>query len=59
MSTELRARTAELQKLRDERVSLELASDRVRLAGQLDGLLQVRLGQLTAAAESGHGPRSR
>jgi len=53
MSAELRARTAELGQLRDQRVSLELSSDRVRLSGELDSLLQERLGQLTAAAESG------
>jgi signal transduction histidine kinase len=53
MSAELRARTAELRELRDQRVSLELSSDRVRLSGELDSLLQERLAQLTAAAESG------
>jgi signal transduction histidine kinase len=53
MSTELKARTVELQQLRDERVALEVASDRTRLSHQLDGLLQERLGQLTTAAESG------
>lgn len=53
MSAELRARTAELQQLRDDRVALELTNDRVRLAGELDGLLQERLDQLTTAAESG------
>ncbi len=53
MSTELRARTVELQRLRDERVALELSSDRVRLSHQLDGLLQERLSQLTSAADSG------
>ncbi|SDP41469.1 Signal transduction histidine kinase [Pedococcus dokdonensis] len=53
MSAELRARTVELRQLRDERVALELADDRVRLSGQLDGLLQRRLGQLTTAAEAG------
>jgi signal transduction histidine kinase len=53
MSTELTARTVQLQQLRDERVALELASDRVRLSHQLDGLLQERLGQLTSAADSG------
>jgi signal transduction histidine kinase len=53
MSTELKARTVELQQLRDERVALELAGDRVRLSHQLDGLLQERLGQLTTAADSG------
>ncbi len=55
MSVELRARTVELQRLRDERVSLKVTSDRVRLSQQLDGLLRDRLGQLTAAADSGHG----
>jgi signal transduction histidine kinase len=60
MSSELKARTLELQRLRDERVALELATDRVRLSQQLDGLLQERLGQLTAAADSGRdlGPES-
>ncbi len=53
MSTELRARTAALQQLRDQRVALEVADDRARLSHQLDGLLQERLGQLAAAAESG------
>jgi glucose-6-phosphate-specific signal transduction histidine kinase len=53
MSAELKARTVELQELRDERVALELAGDRVRLSHELDGLLQERLGQLTTAAESG------
>src|SRR3954453_8902266 len=53
MSRELEARTAQLQELRDERVALELTSDRVRLSRELDGLLQERLGQLTTAADSG------
>lgn len=53
MVTELRARTVELQRLRDERVALEVAGDRARLSHQLDGLLQERLGQLTSAADSG------
>ena len=57
MSTELKARTVELQRLRDERVALELSSDRVRLSQELDGLLQERLSQLTTAADSGPGPR--
>jgi signal transduction histidine kinase len=53
MSTELRAHTVELQRLRDERVALELSSDRVRLSQTLDGLLQERLSQLTSASDSG------
>jgi signal transduction histidine kinase len=55
MSVELRASTVELQQLRDERVALQLTGDRVRLSRQLDGLLQERLGQLTAAADSSEG----
>jgi hypothetical protein len=53
LSKQLRARTLELRQLRDERVALEVADDRLRLSQQLDGLLQERLGQLTSAAESG------
>ncbi len=53
MSVELRARTVELQQLRDARVAAEVAGDRARLSRELDGLLQERLGQLTTAAESG------
>jgi len=53
MSAELKARSVELQELRDKRVALEVAGDRVRLSHQLDGLLQERLGQLTTAADSG------
>ncbi len=53
MSEVLEARTVELQQLRDERVTLEVADDRARLSRQLDGLLQERLGQLATAAESG------
>ncbi|MEP7091432.1 MAG: hypothetical protein ABI776_15135 [Nocardioidaceae bacterium] len=53
LSTELTARTLQLRELRDKRVALEVASDRVRLSHQLDELLQERLGQLSMAAESG------
>jgi signal transduction histidine kinase len=55
LGTELEARTVELQRLRDERVALEVSTDRARLSQQLDGLLQERLGQLTTAADSGGG----
>jgi signal transduction histidine kinase len=55
LSAELRARNAELRRLRDERASLEIASDRARLSQELDGLLQVRLEQLGRAAESAEG----
>jgi signal transduction histidine kinase len=53
MSAELRDRTEELRQLRDQRVALELSSDRVRLSGELDSLLHDRLRQLTVDAESG------
>jgi hypothetical protein len=53
LSGELTARTLEIRQLRDERIRLEVAGDRVRLSSQLDGLLQERLGQLTTAADSG------
>lgn len=53
MSTELKARTVELQQLRDERAALEVAGDRAQLSRQLDVLLQERLGQLMTAADSG------
>jgi signal transduction histidine kinase len=53
MSAELRARTAQLQQLRDERVALEVANDRAQLSQQLDELLQERLGQLAVVAETG------
>ena len=55
MGDELRARTAQLRQLRDERVALEIAGDRVRLSRELDGLLQERLRQLATAAEAGRG----
>jgi signal transduction histidine kinase len=53
MSAELKSQTSQLQQLRDERIALEVASDRARLSRQLDELLQDRLGQLTTAADSG------
>ena len=52
MLAELHARNVELQRLRDERVSLEVAEDRMALSQQLDGLLTERLAQLASAAES-------
>jgi hypothetical protein len=54
MSRELKARTLELQRLRDDGAALEVATDRALLAQQLDGLLRERLGQLATAAESGN-----
>ncbi len=53
MSAELRARTAELRQLRDDRAALEVVGDRVRLSRELDGLLEQRLAELATAAESG------
>jgi signal transduction histidine kinase len=55
VNRELRARDAELRRLRDERAALVVSDDRVRLSQQLDGLLQERLAQLTTAAESADG----
>jgi signal transduction histidine kinase len=55
VNRELKARNAELQQLRDERASLVISDDRARLSQQLDGLLQVRLAQLSTAAESAEG----
>jgi signal transduction histidine kinase len=55
VNKELRARNAELQRLRDERARLVIGDDRARLSQQLDGLLQVRLAQLSTAAESAGG----
>jgi signal transduction histidine kinase len=52
---ELSVRDAQLRQLRDERAALMVADDRARLSQQLDGLLQERLDQLTAAAESADG----
>ena len=55
LNEELKARDAELRRLRDERAALSVADDRAKLSQQLDGLLQERLDHLTAAAESAHG----
>ena len=55
LNRELRARDAELRRLRDERAALVITDDRARLSQQLDGLLQERLAQLTTAAESADG----
>ncbi|MBM6399810.1 hypothetical protein [Phycicoccus sonneratiae] len=53
LADELRARTAELEALRDERAALGVADDRTRLSEQLDAMIQARLARLAAAAESG------
>lgn len=56
MASDLEARTRELRATRDERARLEVATDRARLSGELDELLQRRLGELASLA--GEGPRS-
>jgi signal transduction histidine kinase len=56
LSVELQERTAELRDARDERARLEVASDRGRLAGELDELLQRRLGDLARLADRGATP---
>ena len=53
MSDELEERTAELRDARDERARLEVAADRTRLSGELDELLQRRLGDLARLADEG------
>jgi len=55
LNQELSIRDEQLRQLRDERAALMVADDRARLSQQLDGLLQERLDQLTAAAESADG----
>jgi signal transduction histidine kinase len=56
MADELELRTAELRDARDERARLEVASDRARLSGELDELLQRRLGELARMADEGSRP---
>jgi signal transduction histidine kinase len=56
MSDELEVRTAELRQARDERARLEVSSDRARLSGELDELLQRRLGELALMADEGSRP---
>jgi signal transduction histidine kinase len=55
LNEELKVRDAELRQLRDERASLKVADDRAWLSQRLDGLLQERLDELAAAAESANG----
>jgi signal transduction histidine kinase len=52
MVEQLKARTSELRSARDENARLEVASERARLSAELDELLQRRLGELAALAES-------
>lgn len=52
LADELRARTRELQALRDERTALEVADDRARVSLELEALLDERLARLELAASS-------
>jgi hypothetical protein len=56
VANELELRTAELRAARDERARLEVASDRARLSGELDELLQRRLDELARMADAGARP---
>jgi signal transduction histidine kinase len=56
MTDELERRTAELREARDERARLEVATERARLSGELDELLQRRLGELARMADDGARP---
>ena len=56
MIDELGARTEELREVRDERARLEVATDRARISGELDVLLQRRLGALAHLADDGARP---
>ena len=53
MTVELQQHNLALQRLRDERAALEVEDDRLRLSARLEGLLEVRLEQLAAAASGG------
>jgi signal transduction histidine kinase len=52
LADQLRARTRELQALRDERAALDVADDRARMSLELESLLDERLARLEAAAVS-------
>lgn len=56
LAEELEARTTELRDARDERTKLEVATDRARISGELDELLQRRLGELARMADVGTRP---
>lgn len=53
MVKELQNRTVELRDARDERARLQVAGDRARLSGELDGLMQRRLSALAELADAG------
>jgi hypothetical protein len=56
VAEKLTERTRELREARDERARLEVATDRARLSGELDELLQRRLGELARLADAGARP---
>ena len=56
MIDELGARTEELREVRDETARLKVATDRARISGELDVLLQRRLGALAQLADDGARP---
>jgi signal transduction histidine kinase len=55
MSDRLRERNTELRAARDANARLEVATDRVRLSAELDGLLRSRLAGLAELAEADSG----
>ena len=52
LAAELRQRTVDLRDARDERARLEVAATRAELSGELEALLQQRLGELARMAEA-------
>lgn len=56
VADELKQRTTDLRRARDDRARLEVATDRARLSGELDELLQRRLGELARLADEGARP---
>ncbi len=56
MIDELGVRTDELREIRDQTARLEVATDRARISGELDALLQRRLGALARLADEGARP---
>src|SRR4051794_22209850 len=56
VAAELKERTSELRRARDERAQLEVSGDRARLSGELDVLLHQRLGELARMADAGARP---
>ncbi|MEJ7714402.1 MAG: hypothetical protein WKF40_01335 [Thermoleophilaceae bacterium] len=57
LAGDLEARTNELRVARDDRARLEVATDRARLSGELDELLQRRLGELAQPGRRGPAAR--